>query len=123
MFKFAVLILLIVAVLLPAAPAEASTENQTCVYTTHTVRSVRLSMGGRRAQTLAEVARAHNTTSSHIRSLNPNIVLDPLMVGQTLNVWHCNAPLAAPTPTPRPYSGYRCMITADGHLVCPARTR
>lgn len=129
MFKSILFALLIVALLLPAAaPVQAAPDAQTCVYTTHNVGSVYdPETQTYRVETLGEVARAHNISSSRIRSLNPNTVLSPLMVGQRLNVWHCSAPLPDPTPrpraTPRPVSGYRCMITSTGHLVCPARTQ
>lgn len=113
MLKLIVLVVLILAVLLPASVA-ASNDTQTCVYTTHNVRSVYSDISGRlRPQTLTEVARAHNTTAASVRSLNPNTVLSPLMVGQQLNVWHCDAQLPAPTPRPRttPWSGpWRLII-------------
>lgn len=126
MFKSILFALLIVALLLlAAAPVQADQASQTCIQTTYIVGRVYFANGTSRVQTLLDVARVHNTSAWRIRSLNPGTVLSPLIVGQQLNVWDCDAPLADPTPrpTPRPSSSYRCMITAAGQLVCPPRTR
>lgn len=121
MLKFVVLALLIVALLLPA-PVQAAPDTQTCILTTHIVGRVYLRNGTSRVETVGDIAAAYNTSSSRIRSLNPGMILSPLMVGQQINVWDCDSqlpdsvatprsrPRATPVPRGTPWPGFRCLL-------------